>query len=138
MPAPIPRKFIGEAKVAIVSKEAVPLTVSRIEERGGEIFARVEVPAKVEIEAAVVVIVSGRGHGDKISAETGVLGDLGKGAVGIVSEETILVRKAAEEQVLVTVIIEVGEDSNVDTEHFRGQAGLLGHVGERAIPIVPI
>ena len=53
-------------------------------------------------------------------------------AVGIVSEETILVRKAAEEQVLVTVIIEVGEDSNVDTEHFRGQAGLLGHVGERA------
>ena len=58
-----------------------------------------------------------------------------EGAPGVrdVLEEAAAIGEAAEEEVFVTVVVEVGEDADVDAGRSLGEPGGDGHVRERAV-----
>src|SRR5579871_4729527 len=92
-----------------------------------------------QIEQSVTVVINKCGAGTKTSggiAKAGFFGDVGKGAVSVVSIETVLA-VVSQEKVFESVIVVIS-DANPTCPSTIEQTCLLGYVGEGAIPVVVI
>ena len=134
---------LDEAAVAVVAEEHARGAVARVvvgRGRAGLVLAHpdeVPVRAQVEVEEAVLVIVGERTRGE--SSLQAVLepegGRVAREAALAVVDEQHRARSGEEDQVLVAVVVHVGEERlRRALEH--GDAGRVGHVRERAVAIV--
>ncbi len=126
---------VGERAVAVVVIQLIAFAVPRVEGRR-DLGARIEVPAHVQIELAVVVVIEPRRRGGAaVGADARALRHVGERAVTVVSEQLIRRVRAADERVLETVVVVVGKDRRAHAVEAR-QAGERGHVFERAVAAV--
>ena len=91
----------------------------------------------IEIHIAVIVIIRGvNALGECLSIHTGSAGNVLKGTVTLVVEElagTILV---ADQQVQITVVVDVRPNGSLRACRWFGQASLARNIGECTIAIV--
>src|SRR5947199_1339286 len=138
--------YVGEVHVAVVVQQRVALAVARIEERGRKVLARVQIAAYVEIQFAVVVIVSGGGYSDEITItfrfQARAFGDVNELSFGCVLRiGDVLIKSAgagiaAKKEIFVAVVIEIGEDADVDAGQVRRQTDVFRYVNEDAVIVL--
>src|SRR6185503_7681414 len=127
----------------------VAFAVARVEERRRKMFARVEITSGIEIQIAVIVVVSRRGDYDKITVTVfdysrGIshLDELAARRLlrinGYVFEDATTIGEATEVSVFVTVVVEVGENTDINARHVFRQTRFDSCIHKRAVATIVV
>ena len=98
---------------------------------------RIQVIRDEQVQFAVAIVVDQGAAGapaGSLPAQTGLLRDVGEGAVAVVAVQDVL-SPVGDEQIVKAVVIVVA-DARPPTPSRSAQAGLVRDIGERAVPIV--
>src|SRR2546430_984826 len=126
---------VGESSVTVIVVELIALTVARIES-GRNRFARIQVPADIEVQITVVVVIGpGRHGGAAVFADTRFGGDISKRAIAVVMKKLIVSEGMADEKIFIAVVIVVRKHSDTHTIQSRNTS-LCGNVFESSIAAI--
>ena len=104
---------VGTAEVALVAQQDIAYTVARVEKRCRQLGARIQIAPEVQIQLAVIVVIGGGGDRDQMAPQPGLLTHVRVPAV-VIAIHAVQVRGPAKKEIFITVIIEVGEQGDVD------------------------
>src|SRR5262249_24944882 len=115
--------------------ELVRLSITRVE-RGGDHRARIQVPADIQVEKPIVVVVGPGGNcGDRVSSKARLLGYVSEGPVAVVMKQHVRTKCAADKQILESIVVIVAKHGRTDSVE-AGETGLHGHIFKRSVAAI--